>query len=329
MPGLELSASEIAFFREANPFGLFLFKRNLDNPEQIKRLVHQFKDAVGRDDAPVYIDQEGGRVQRLDNGKWPLYRPLGTFGALARKDMELGKKALRLSTLAMGTMMAELGIGSGTTPVVDLARTDTHDVIGQRAFGDDPELVTALGRVVVDAMLEVGSMPIIKHIPGYGRVQVDPHFDCPIVDASLEDMEGTDFRPFVALRDAPWAMVAHLIFTQIDPDRPASVSPAVCSMIREKLGYDGVLTTDCLTMEALKGTWPERVRAALDAGYDIALHSQGDLAASEAAAKAANPLSAESLARIARAEARLGTKRVDVQALHAEAEQILRENGFA
>ncbi|ODT65747.1 MAG: beta-N-acetylhexosaminidase [Pelagibacterium sp. SCN 63-23] len=329
MPGLELSASEIAFFREANPFGLFLFKRNLDNPEQIKRLVHQFKDAVGRDDAPVYIDQEGGRVQRLDNGKWPLYRPLGTFGALARKDMELGKKALRLSTLAMGTMMAELGIGSGTTPVVDLARTDTHDVIGQRAFGDDPELVTALGRVVVDAMLEVGSMPIIKHIPGYGRVQVDPHFDCPIVDASLEDMEGTDFRPFVALRDAPWAMVAHLIFTQIDPDRPASVSPAVCSMIREKLGYDGVLTTDCLTMEALKGTWPERVRAALDAGYDIALHSQGDLAASEAAAKAANPLNAESLARIARAEARLGTKRVDVQALHAEAEQILRENGFA
>ncbi len=329
MPGLELSASELAFFRETNPFGLFLFKRNLDNPEQIKRLVHQFRDAVGRDDAPVYIDQEGGRVQRLDNGNWPLYRPLGTFGALARKDLELGKKALRLSTLAMGAMMTELGIGSGTTPVVDLARTDTHDVIGQRAFGDDPELVAILGQVVVDAMLEVGNMPIIKHIPGYGRVQVDPHFDCPIVDASVADMAGSDFRPFVALRDAPWAMVAHLIFTQIDADLPASVSPTVYKMIREDLGYDGVLITDCLTMEALKGTWPERVRAALDAGYDIALHSQGNLAASEAAAKAANPLSAESLARIARAEAQLGKRRVDVQALHAEAEQILRENGFA
>ena len=329
MPGLELSASELVFFREANPFGLFLFKRNLDNPEQIKRLVHQFRDAVGREDAPVYIDQEGGRVQRLDNGNWPLYRPLGTFGALARKDLELGKKALRLSTLAMGAMMTELGIGSGTTPVVDLARTDTHDVIGQRAFGDDPELVATLGQVVVDAMLEVGNMPIVKHIPGYGRVQVDPHFDCPIVDASIEDMRDTDFRPFVALRDAPWAMVAHLIFTQIDNDLPASVSPTVYKMIREDLGYDGVLITDCLTMEALKGTWPERVRAALDAGYDIALHSQGDLAASEAAAKAANPLSADSLARIARAEARLGKTRVDVQALHAEAEQILRENGFA
>ncbi len=329
MPGLELSTSEIAFFRETNPFGLFLFKRNLDNPEQIKRLVQQFREAVGRDDAPVYIDQEGGRVQRLDNGNWPLYRPLGTFGALARKDLELGKKALRLSTLAMGSMMSELGIGSGTTPVVDLARTDTHDVIGQRAFGDDTELVAILGQVVVDAMLEVGNMPIVKHIPGYGRVQVDPHFDCPIVDASVEDMRNTDFRPFVALRDAPWAMVAHLIFTQIDADLPASVSPTVHKMIREDLGYDGVLITDCLTMEALKGTWPERVRAALDAGYDIALHSQGDLAASEAAAKAANPLSAESLARIARAEARLGKTRVDVQALHAEAEQILRENGFA
>lgn len=329
MPGLDLSPSEIAFFREANPFGLFLFRRNLDNPAQIRRLCAQFREAVGREDAPVYIDQEGGRVQRLDNGNWPLFRAPGVFGALARKDLELGKKALRLSSLAMGTMMVELGLGSGATPVVDLARRDTHDVIGQRAFGDDPELVAELGRVVVDAMLEVGAMPIIKHIPGYGRVQVDPHFDCPVVDASLDDMRGSDFRPFVALRDAPWAMVAHLVFTRIDPRLPASVSPAVCAMIRKEIGYDGVLITDCLTMEALGGTWPERVRAALDAGYDIALHSQGDLAASEAAAKAANPLTEESLARIARGQSRLGARRVDVAALHAEAEQILRENGLA
>ena len=329
MPGLSLSPSEIAFFREANPFGLFLFRRNLDNPEQIRRLCAQFREAVGREDAPVYIDQEGGRVQRLDNGNWPLFRPLGTFGALARKDFEQASKALRLSSLAMGTMMLELGLGSGTTPVIDLARKDTHDVIGQRAFGDDPELVAALGRIVVDAMLEVGAMPIIKHIPGYGRVQVDPHFDCPVVDAAVEDLRGSDFKPFVALRDAPWAMVAHLVFTAIDKTLPASVSPAVCRVIREDIGYDGVLITDCLTMEALSGTWPERVRAALDAGYDIALHSQGDLTASEAAAKAANPLSADSLARIARGQSRLGSTRVDVHALHAEAEHILRENGFA
>jgi beta-N-acetylhexosaminidase len=328
-PGLELSPSEVAFFREANPFGLFLFRRNLETPEQIRNLVAQFREAVGRDDAPVYIDQEGGRVQRLDNGNWPLFRPMGAFGALARKDRELGKHALRLSTLAMGSMMAELGIGSGTAPVVDLARKDTHDVIGQRAFGDDPDLVAEMGRVVVEAMLEVGEMPIIKHIPGYGRVSVDPHFHCPIVDAEIDDMRATDFKPFMALRDAPWAMVAHLIFTRIDADRPASVSPTICNLIRKDIGYDGVLITDCLTMDALSGTWPERVRAALDAGYDIALHSQGDLAASEGAATAALPLSAESLARIERANKRLGSSRVDVAALHAQVETIFAENGLA
>jgi len=329
MPGLELSASEVAFFREANPCGLFLFKRNLDNPEQIRRLCAQFREAVGREDAPVYIDQEGGRVQRLDNGNWPLFRSLGSFGALARKDLELGKRAMRLSTLAMASMMADLAIGSGTTPVVDLARKGTHDVIGQRSFGDDPDLVIAMAREVIEAMLEVGEMPIMKHIPGYGRVSVDPHFDCPVVDATVAEMRESDFRPFAALKDAPWAMVAHLIFTQVDPERPASVSPIVCELIRRDIGFDGVLITDCLTMEALKGTWPERVRAALDAGYDIALHSQGDLAASEAAAKAARPLSSASLARIARAEARRGNKRVDVKAVHDEVEQIFRENGFA
>ncbi len=329
MPGYELSADEIAFFKEANPFGLFLFKRNLDNPEQIRRLCAQFREAVGREDAPVYIDQEGGRVQRLDNGNWPLYRALGDFGALARKDLQQAKRAMRLSTQAMGSMMAELTIGSGTTPVVDLARKGTHDVIGQRAFGDDPDLVISMGREVIEGMLEVGEMPIMKHIPGYGRVTVDPHFDCPVVDASLEDMRATDFRPFVALKDAPWAMVAHLIFTQIDADRPASVSPIVCDLIRNDIGYDGVMITDCLTMEALKGTWPERVTQSLDAGYDIALHSQGDLAASEAAAKAARPLSLKSQERIARADARRGSLRVDVAALHAQVEQIFRENGIA
>ncbi|UYN99157.1 MAG: glycoside hydrolase family 3 protein [Devosia sp.] len=329
MPGHTLSASEIAFFREANPFGLFLFKRNLDNPDQIRRLVSQFRDAVGRADAPVYIDQEGGRVQRLDNGNWPLFRPLGDFGALARKDRDAGAQALRLSSLAMGSMMAALNLGSGTTPVLDLARPGTHNVIGNRAFGDDPDLVSLLGQVVVEAMLEVGAMPIIKHIPGYGRVSVDPHFDCPVVDASITDMSGSDFRPFIALREAPWAMVAHLIFTQIDPDRPASISPKVCELIRTGLGYDGVLVTDCLTMEALSGPWPDRVRAALDAGYDIALHSQGDLAASQAAARAARPLGEKSLARIARAQQQLGNARFDVADLHQRAEDIFREYGMA
>lgn len=328
MPGHTLSADEIAFFREANPFGLFLFRRNLDHPEQVRHLCAQFREAVGRADAPVFIDQEGGRVQRLNNGKWPSFRPLGDFGALARKDLELGKRAMRLSTQAMATLMAELSIDSGTTPVVDLARPGTHDVVGNRSFGDDPDLVIAMAREVIEGMLEVGEMPVIKHIPGYGRVTVDPHFDCPVVDASVDDLRDTDFRPFIALKDTPWAMVAHLIFTQIDPERPASVSPLVCDLIRRQIGYDGVMITDCLTMEALKGSWAERVTAALDAGYDIALHSQGDLAASQAAAKAARPLTEASLDRIARARTKLGRLRVDVAASHAEVERIFRENGI-
>lgn len=327
--GLRLTADEVAFLRDANPLGLFLFRRNLEDAEQTRRLTAEFRAAVGRADAPVFIDQEGGRVQRLDNGRWPSFRSLSAFGALARRDLELGKRAMRLSTQAMGSLMAELTIDSGTTPVVDLARRDTHDVIGQRAFGDDPDLVAIMGREIVDGMLEVGELPVIKHIPGYGRVAVDPHFDCPVVDATLEDLRGSDFRPFVALRDCPWAMVAHLIFTQLDPDRAASVSPVLCGLIRDELGYDGVLITDCLSMEALKGSVASRVGTALAAGYDIALYSKGELPANIEAAGAARPLGETSLARIARAEARRGKLRVDVPAVHAEVERIFRESGIA
>ena len=225
--------------------------------------------------------------------------------------------------------MTDLTIDSGTTPVVDLARKGTHDVIGQRAFGDDPELVITMAREVIDGMLEVGALPIMKHIPGYGRVTVDPHFDCPVVDATLDDLRETDFQPFIALKDTPWAMVAHLIFTEIDPERPASVSPLVFDLIRKDIGYDGVMITDCLSMEALKGTPGQRVAAALDAGYDIALLSQGGLEASVSAAGGARPLSGQTLERITRANDKRGSLRVDVAALHAEVEQIFKENGLA
>lgn len=326
--GLTLSADERAFLREANPYGLFLFRRNIDTADQLRRLCAEIRDTLGRPDAPIFIDQEGGRVQRLNNGNFPNFRSLGAFGALARKDLELGKRALRLSSQAMGATMADLTIDSGTTPVVDLARRGTHDVIGDRAFGDDPELVVTLAREVIDGMLEVGTLPIVKHIPGYGRVTVDPHFDCPVVDAELDDLRATDFRPFVGLADAPWAMVAHLVFTRIDPARAASVSPLVYDLIRNEIGYDGVLITDCLSMEALKGTPGERVAAALEAGCDIALLTQGGLAASEAAARAARPLAAQTIERITRGERKRGSLRVDAAALHAEVEQIFMENGL-
>jgi beta-N-acetylhexosaminidase len=225
--------------------------------------------------------------------------------------------------------MADLTIDSGTTPVIDLARKDTHDVIGQRAFGDDPKLVITMASEVIEGMLEVGALPVMKHIPGYGRVAVDPHFDCPVVDATLDDLRKSDFQPFIALKDTPWAMVAHVIFTEIDAQNPASVSPLVCDLIRNDIGYEGVLITDCLSMEALKGTPAERVAATLEAGYDIALLSKGGLAASKAAARAARPLDPKALERIARAEEKRGNLRVDVTALHGEVEQIFKENGLA
>jgi beta-N-acetylhexosaminidase len=327
--GYELTADEAALLREANPLGLFLFRRNIDTREQVIRLCAEIRETLGRPDAPIFIDQEGGRVQRLNNGNFPNFRPMGAFGALARKDMALGKRALRMSTQAMGAIMADLTIDSGTTPVVDLARSTTHDVIGQRAFGDDPDFVVEMAREVIDGMLEVGVLPIVKHIPGYGRVTVDPHFDCPIVDAALDDLRGSDFKPFVALRDAPWAMVAHLIFTQIDAARAASVSPVLYRLIREEIGYDGVLITDCLSMEALKGTPGERVAAALEAGADIALLTQNGFAGSVEAAQAARPLTAKTIERITHGTRKRGSLRVDALALHAEVERIFRENGLA
>lgn len=327
--GYELTPDERAFFRDANPYGAFFFRRNIDHPDQVRKLCAKFRDAVGRADAPVFIDQEGGKVQRLDNGKWPRFRSLGSFGALARKDLGLARRAMRLSTLAMGTILSDLTIDSGTTPVVDLARKGTHDVIGQRSFGDDPELVITMAREVIGAMLETGALPVVKHIPGYGRVSVDPHFDCPVVDASLDDLRATDFQPFIALRDTPWAMVAHLIFTEIDPERPASVSPVICELIRRDIGYDGVLITDCLSMEALKGTPGERVAGALEAGYDIALLSQGGLEASRSAAESARPLTPKALERITRADDKRGNLRADVASLYAEVEQIFEQNGIA
>ncbi|WP_176085300.1 glycoside hydrolase family 3 protein [Martelella sp. HB161492] len=329
MPGLSLSADEIAFFRETNPYGLFLFRRNLEEPDQIRAMVDQFRDAVGRADAPVYIDQEGGRVQRLNNGNWPLFRALGDFGALAMKDMEAAKRALKLSTLAMGSMLSELKLGSGTTPVIDLQLKGMHEVIGGRAFSDDPEVVTELGRIVVEAMLAVGSMPIIKHIPGYGRVTVDPHLELPTISTPLETLFASDFKPFLALKHAPWAMVAHVIYSEIDPATVASVSAPVCDFIRTRMGYDGVLISDCVTMEALSGSWASRVAGVLDAGYDIALHSQGTLADSEAAAKAARPLSVDTLVRLKRADAMLGEKRVDVAKTHEEVEAIFNTFNMA
>jgi beta-N-acetylhexosaminidase len=322
MPNPTLSDDEFAMFRETNPLGLFVGRRNQKNPEQVRILIERFREAVGRDDAPVFTDQEGGRVQHLDAGPWPLFRSFGAFAELAGRDFELGKRALRLSSQAMGAMMTELGLSSGCSPVLDLVFSTTSAVIGARSFGPDPDFIAALGREVVDGLLETGNMPVMKHIPGHGRATLDSHKERPVVDASRETLEATDFKPFVALKDTPWAMVAHVVYSAYDAELPASVSPVMHDVIRKEMDYEGVLISDCIFMESLSGTLPERVKQVLDAGFDIALHSHGDIPESEAAAKAARPLTEAALQRIAAGKARLGNLKVDFRAAHAQVEDM-------
>jgi beta-N-acetylhexosaminidase len=324
MPNPTLSDDEFAMFRETNPLGLFVGRRNQKNPEQVRILIERFREAVGRDDAPVFTDQEGGRVQHLDAGPWPLFRSFGAFAELAGRDFELGKRALRLSSQAMGAMMTELGLSSGCSPVLDLVFSTTSAVIGARSFGPDPDFIAALGREVVDGLLETGNMPVMKHIPGHGRATLDSHKERPVVDASRETLEATDFKPFVALKDTPWAMVAHVVYSAYDKELPASISPTMHDVIRKDMGYEGVLISDCIFMESLQGTMPERVAQVLDAGFDIALHSHGDIPESEAAAKAARPLTEAAIARIEAGKARLGNLKIDVRAAHAEVEDMFK-----
>ncbi|CAN7589701.1 glycoside hydrolase family 3 N-terminal domain-containing protein [Ensifer canadensis] len=324
LPNPTLSDDEFALFRETNPLGLFVGRRNLREPGQVKILIERFREAVGRDDAPVFTDQEGGRVQHLDAGPWPLFRSFGQFAELARHDLALGKKALRLSSQAMGTMMSELGLTSGCSPVLDLVFETTSAVIGARSFGSDPDFIAALGREVVDGLLETGNMPVMKHIPGHGRATRDSHKERPVVDASRETLVATDFKPFVALKDTPWAMVAHVVYSAYDSELPASISPTMHEVIRNDMGYEGVLVSDCIFMESLRGTLPERVKQVLDAGSDVALHSHGDLAESEAAAKAARPLTEAAQKRIAAGQSRLGKLKVDIRAAHAEVEEMFK-----
>ncbi len=323
IPNPVLDADEVALFRETNPYGLFVGRRNLKTPDQVKALVEQFREAVGRDDAPIFTDQEGGRVQHLDAGPWPSFRSFGDFARLAEHDLDLAKRALRLSSQAMGAMMTELGLTSGCSPVLDLVFDTTSAVIGARSFGPDPERVAILGRVVVDSLLEVGNLPIMKHIPGHGRATTDSHKERPVVSESREVLKATDFKPFLDLIDTPWAMVSHVVYAAYDPVRPASISPIICNdVIRGELGYEGVLISDCLFMESLQGPLPERVKQTLDAGCDIALHTHGTTEESLAAAKAARPLSQKSLERIAAGKRRLGNLKVDVRQLHEEVESI-------
>jgi beta-N-acetylhexosaminidase len=302
--GTELTGEEKVFFAVEQPLGLILFKRNCDSPDQVRALVDDFRTVVGRRDAPVLIDQEGGRVRRLRPPNWPDYPAARVLGDIAAEDAEKGVRAAWLLGRLMAADLRDVGITVDCTPVLDVITPGASDAIGNRSFGGDPAQVARLGRAVADGLIAGGVAPVVKHIPGQGRAAVDSHYVLPVVEADLETLAETDFAPFVALADLPAAMTSHTVFAAVDPMNPATTSPAVIrDIIRGRIGFDGLLLSDDVSMNALAGDHRERGKAIFDAGCDIVLHCSGRIDDMRAIADVAPLLSGKVRARVDRVTA--------------------------
>ncbi|WP_434051969.1 MAG: beta-N-acetylhexosaminidase [Roseibium sp.] len=296
--GVKLTQDEIAFFREADPWGLILFARNVDTQDQIRALTSAFRDAVGRQNAPVLVDQEGGRVQRLKPPNWPKYPAPKLYGDLFRSDPGKGERAAWLGARLIASDLVEVGITIDCLPCLDVRFPDTVDAIGDRALSADPEIVTRLGQAMIDGASEGGVLPVIKHIPGHGRARVDSHLELPRVEADLVALKSVDFRPFKALSGVSLGMTAHIIYTEIDPDTAGTQSTKVIQdVIRKEIGFAGCLMSDDISMKALGGDYVERSRKIIDAGCDIVLHCNGEMSEMVAVAEAVPDLSGESARR--------------------------------
>ncbi len=304
--GLKLGAEERAFFRDVRPWGFIVFKRNIETPDQLRGLVSELRACVDRSDAPVLIDQEGGRVQRLGPPHWRRYPPGRAYGELSANDPLIRREIVRLGARLIAHDLAALGINVDCVPVLDVPAPDGHEIIGDRAYGDGPDQVAALGRAAAEGLIAGGVLPIIKHIPGQGRARGDSHLDLPVVEASAEALEDRDFAPFRVLSDMPIAMTAHVVYRAFDARRPATTSrPVIRDVIRGRIGFGGLLVSDDLSMKALTGDFAARAKASLAAGCDIVLHCNGDPAEMAAVVAGARPLAGKAKARAAAALARL------------------------
>jgi beta-N-acetylhexosaminidase len=317
--GPVLSTDEIAFYRDARPWGFILFKRNCETPEQIRALTAAMRDAVGRD-APVLIDQEGGRVQRLGPPQWPAYPTGRTYGDVFARSRGEGSRAAWLGARLMAADLVALGIDVDCLPVLDVPVEGAHDVIGHRAYGVTASIVSELGRTAAEGLLSGGVLPVIKHIPGHGRAGVDSHHQLPVVDTPRAELEASDFLPFRDAALLPLAMTAHVVYTALDPANPATTSKTVIDeVIRGFIGFDGCLMSDDVSMQALSGSIGTRTAAALAAGCDLALHCNGVLAEMVEVAKNAPTLSGRAAERAARAlAARRAPAAFDEAAARAE-----------
>ncbi|BCB19554.1 beta-N-acetylhexosaminidase [Bosea sp. ANAM02] len=316
--GTSLTADERAFFRDARPWGFIVFKRNTQSPEQVAALTAQMRETVGWH-APILIDQEGGRVQRMGPPNWPKYPSARAF--LAINDPIRQREIIRLSARLMAHDLKQVGIDVDCLPVLDVPVAGSHDVIGDRAYAHDPDQVARLGRAAAEGLIAGGVLPVVKHMPGHGRARADSHHDLPIVDASLDELRAHDFRPFRHLADMPLAMTAHLVFTALDAKNPATISRKIVrEIMRGELGFDGLIMTDDISMKALSGSFEAKSRAAIRAGVDVILHCHGIMDEMIAVAGAVPEMTG---ARARRANAALGRIRhepepVDPEAARAE-----------
>lgn len=306
MSGTRLTPEETSFFSRVKPFGYILFARNCESPEQIRSLVSELKEISGRDNLPILIDQEGGRVARLKPPHFPVFPPAGKFAELATKDLEAAKKATYLNARLIAHELHDLGITVDCAPLADVPVDGAHDIIGDRAFGKSPEQVIELADSFAKGLAEGGVVSVLKHIPGHGRAFADSHLELPCVDTPLEILRQTDFVPFKALAHLPMAMTAHVLYTAIDSERMATISPKAISLIRNELGFDGLLMSDDLSMKAMQGDFTQRARDVLAAGCDVVLHCNGNMAEMLEVEKGLIPLSGKSLRRAEKSMAGAG-----------------------
>jgi len=275
--GAALTTAERHFVQEASPLGLILFKRNVTTPDAMRRLIAEFRTAVGRH-APVLVDQEGGRVQRLGLPHWPIYPPGAAYGAVFDRDPDAGLRAAGLGGRLIANDLVQLGIDVDCAPVADVPAVGADPVIGNRAYGSDPAKVAALAGAFAAGLMEGGVLPVLKHLPGHGRATADSHQRLPVVTADRATLDGTDFAAFRPLCDLPLGMTAHVVFTAVDPVAPATTSANIVKhVIRDSIGFTGLLMSDDISMGALSGSLSERTRAAIAAGCDVVLHCNGVL----------------------------------------------------
>jgi beta-N-acetylhexosaminidase len=314
-----LTDEERAFLRDAQPWGLIVFRRNVAGPDALRRLTDDVRATLGWD-APILVDQEGGRVQRMGPPSWPAYPPAAVYGVIYDRDHARGLAVARLGARLMAADLAALGIDVDCMPVADVPVAGADAVIGDRAFGTRSDKVAALAAAFAQGLADGGVLPVLKHIPGHGRATADSHKKLPVVTADRETLEATDFAAFHPLAALPLAMTAHVVFTAIDPVAPATTSPAIVQdVIRGQIGYRGLLMSDDISMGALSGSLGERTRAAISAGCDLVLHCNGNMDEMRAVAAAAPPLEGQSARRAAAA---LASKRpavpIDVMAKRAD-----------